>query len=261
MPETTTTGTHDRIETPEARNSAWSRDFPSRKALDAGIVIAAAIAAAILLRTFVAEAILIPTPSMEPSLLPGDFVVVSKLAFPRVEAGGVYAFGAPTVAGAAAAKEIFVKRCVGVPGDTVDVADGLLRVNGRRLRTGEAGPAALPEKLARTHRTWVIPLPGERIPLNDSTLHLWQPLIEREGHRVARGTSGEILVDGAPTTSYRISRRNYFVIGDNSADSFDSRFWGLLPESAVIGRAILIYWSWDNDRSAVRWGRVGMIVR
>ncbi len=241
--------------------STGSRAFPLRKALDAGVVIAAAIAAAILLRTFVLEAIHVPTPSMEPSLLSGDFVVVSKLAFPRIETGGVYAFQASAVAGAVGAKGIFVKRCVGVPGDTVDVTDGVVRVNGRRLRRGETGPAALPVKLDGIHRTWVIPLPGETIPLNDTTVGLWQTLIEREGHRLARSPSGEILLDGAPAASYTINRKNYFVAGDNSADSFDSRFWGLLPESAIIGRAILVYWSWDNDRSAVRWGRVGMIVR
>ncbi len=255
----TTTGTDGRIGTAAAGLAAFRRS----RALDAGIVVAAALAAAVLLRTFVLATLHVPTPSMEPSLLSGDFILVSKLPFPPTEAGGVYAFHAPAVGGGAVSgEEVFVKRCVGVPGDTVLVSDGVVRVNGRRVRTGEAaGSEGTPTSLAGIRRTLVIPLPGERILLNDSTLVLWQSLVEREGHRVTRNPAGETLLDGAPARSYTVSQRNYFVAGDNSANSFDSRSWGLLPESAIIGRAILVYWSWDGDRSAARWGRVGMIVR
>jgi signal peptidase I len=67
---------------------------------------------------------------------------------------------------------------------------------------------------------------------------------------------------------FRVARNYYFMMGDNREDSYDSRFWGFLPEDFIIGKPILIYWSWDGTPSSlwerwldVRWRRVGMIVR
>lgn len=224
------------------------------------MILAAAIAAAVLLRLFVFEAFRIPSRSMEPTLLAGDFVIVNKLPYPRAEAGGVYAFRAPAIGDIDRGNEVFVKRCVAVPGDTVAVTDGAIRVNGKTVRLSGSDVAG-PRKLAGIRRTWVIPRAGEEIPLNDSSVSRWRSLIEREGHRIAAGPSGEVLLDETPATAYRVEQNHYFVAGDNPADSFDSRYWGLLPERAIVGRAVLVYWSWDDGLSAVRWGRMGTIVR
>jgi len=198
---------------------------------------------------------------MEPSLLAGDFVIVGKLPHSPPERGEVFAFHVPAGIDPGRGEMVFVKRCVAVPGDSVVVADGSIRVNGVRAdppgvaaSEGSALPGA-----AGIGRTWVIPRPGDEILLNDSTLATWHSLIEREGHRVTPGA--EVLLDGVPATSYRVKQRHYFVVGDNRADSYDSRFWGLLPESSVLGKVILVYWSWDSRLSAIRWGRVGAIVR
>jgi len=234
-----------------------------RRLRDAGVILVAAVASALLLRTFVLEALRVPSRSMEPSLLPGDFVIVSKLPFARPGRGEVFAFRFPSGVDSPHAEVVFVKRCIAVPGDSVEVTDGMIRVNGVQADPPGmvASGAGLPPGLAGVHRTWVIPRPGEEIALSDSLLPRWHALIEREGHRVATGPSGDVLLDGTPATSYRVERRHYFVAGDNRTDSFDSRFWGLLPEDAVLGKAILIYWSWDSGLSAVRWGRLGALVR
>ncbi len=52
-----------------------------------------------------------------------------------------------------------------------------------------------------------------------------------------------------------------WVLGDNRAESYDSRFWGFLPLSAVHGRPVRIYWSWDRDGGGVRWSRIGHRIR
>lgn len=234
-----------------------------RKLRDAAVVIIAAAAAAILLRTFVLEAFRIPSRSMEPSLLAGDFVIVSKLPSARPNRGEVFAFHVPAGVNAGRGEVVFVKRCVAEPGDSVVVADGIIWVNGVRadLPGSVASSGAPPANLAGIHGTWVIPRPGEEVVLSDSMLPHWHSLVEREGHRVTTGPGGEVLLDGTPATSYRVEQRHYFVAGDNRTDSYDSRYWGLLPESAVLGKAILIYWSWDDRLSAIRWGRAGTIVR
>jgi signal peptidase I len=200
---------------------------------------------------------------MEPSLLAGDFVVVSKLPIAHPKRGEVFAFHVPAGVDPGRGELVFVKRCVAVPGDSVFVAGGVIWVNGVRADPPGMGasPGANPASPAGIHGTLVIPRPGDNIELSDSVLVHWHSLIEREGHRLTAGASGEVLLDGRVVTSYHVEQRHYFVAGDNRSDSYDSRFWGLLPETAILGRAVLIYWSWDDRQSAIRWGRIGAIAR
>jgi signal peptidase I len=231
-----------------------------RKALEWGVILVAAAGAAFLLRAFVLEALRVPSRSMEPSLLPGDFVIVSKLPESQVKVGAVYAFRVPS--GVGRGGSVFVKRCIAGPGDSVVLGDSVLLVNGVRADP-PGGPAAeeMQGSPAVVRRSWVIPRRGEMIALHDSVLYLWHTLIEREGHIVTAAAGGGVLLDGKPAASYRVEQNHYFVVGDNRSESYDSRLWGLLPERALLGRVIAVYWSWDDARSAVRWGRIGTIVR
>lgn len=263
MSETATTPAQDSATVPLPPKGPEKDASGLRTIRDIAVIAVAAIAAALLLRTFVFEALRIPSHSMEPSLLPGDFVVVNKLPSSGPRRGEVFAFHSPKGDGGSHGAELYVKRCIAVPGDSVAMADGIVWVNGVRcdilLRAGV--PDGTRNALAGIHRTWVIPRPGEQIALDESTLPVWHPLVEREGHRVTAGPAGEILVDGIKAASYRVEQRHFFFAGDNAADSYDSRYWGLLPERAILGKAILIYWSWDSTLSTFRWSRVGMIVR
>ena len=106
-------------------------------------------------------------------------------------------------------KVIFIKRVVGLPGDTLVARDGRLYIDGRRLaepylhRTGGAADAT-----------------RAAAPLEGTTMH-------------------EPWSLSAP---YRVPARSFFVMGDNRSDSDDSRDWGVVPEDDVIGEAFVLYW-------------------
>jgi signal peptidase I len=247
---------------------------------DTALVLIAAVAASLFLRAFVVGAYLIPSRSMEPSLKPGDYLLVDKLLYGpgvgalrlpslcAVKRGDVLLFRVgPGVAGMAE-EATFVKRCVAVPGDSLAVVNGVVWVNG--VRAGLPQISSLPSSLEGKTYHWMIPRKGEVIRLDPSSVSFWHSLVAREGHRVEITPRGAVKVDGEPATEYRIQMNHYFVAGDNTADSYDSRYWGLIGDDAVIGKAFLIYWSFDQARvrgslqgrlSSVRWGRIGSLVR
>lgn len=181
----------------------------------------------------------------------------------------------------------FVKRCVAVPGDTVLIADRAVYVDGEEHRPPSDArmealcvrPRGVPDYRMfpsgsgfneDNYGPVIVPRKGDVIRLSPNTIDRWQVFIEREGHTVALGSNGAVLVDGTPQDSYRIEKDYYFVMGDNRDNSIDSRFWGYVPRDLIIGKAIMVYWSWDQRRSSgeflgrltsVRWTRIGTFVR
>ncbi len=164
-------------------------------------------------RTFVFQAFKIPSGSMENNLLIGDHILVNKfiygpvlLPFERallpsreVRRGDVVVFRFPQDP-----SRDFIKRAVGIPGDTVQLIDKHLFINGRRVAdesyTRHADPGSLAGSLYGSH---------------------------------PRDNFGPVRVPAA----------SYFCMGDNRDNSHDSRFWGMVPESYLKGRALLVYWS------------------
>jgi signal peptidase I len=114
-----------------------------------------------------------------------------------------------------------------------------------------------------------VPRSGQVIDCNPGTIDTWRDFIEREEHSVGiRGN--DVLIDGEPSVSYTVKNDYYFVLGDNRRSSLDSRYWGFVPEHLIIGKALLVYWSWDTaggdgsimDRfGAIRWNRIATLVR
>jgi signal peptidase I len=273
---------------------------------------AAALLTAYVLKTFVVEAYRIPSSSMENTLLVGDFILVNKFQYsvstPRTlpltsipiphlrlpglsspRRGDVMVFRFPGERDEPRPDRpvTYVKRCVGLPGDTLRIVDKQIFVNGWLVAT-TGGVKTSPDRLYpfgfRDHRIFprgyrfnednygpiTVPRAGSTIPLLPETVAEWWSLVEREGHSVRLEPDGTVLVDGVPATSYGVEEDHYFVMGDNRDNSLDSRFWGFVREDDLIGKAMVLYWSWDLSGrqrgpfgrfSAVRWERVGRLIR
>ena len=191
-----------------------------------------AVVLALFARTFVVQAFKIPTGSMEPNLLVGDHLLVNKFIFsPSVSGlerallpnrdirrGDIIVFKFPEEP-----DRDFIKRVIGLSGDTIELRDKKLYVNG----------AAVDEPFA--HFLTPPPAQGQGKP--------WD----------LRESYGPVTVPDA----------HLFMMGDNRDNSQDSRFWGFLPRSYVKGRALVIYWSFDEEAGApaatlarIRWNRL-----
>ena len=179
----------------------------------------------------------------------------------------------------------YVKRCVAGPHDTVQIVDRRVFVNGRELPlplfaqhggdpilpSGERQPRIFPVGTPFNEDNYgplVVPGEGDTIRVTSENYLQWVTFAEREGHTVQRMPKGEVIVDGDRSGFFRVARNYYFMMGDNREDSYDSRFWGFLPEDFIVGKPILIYWSLEGGPPSflvhwlqARWQRVGTIVR
>jgi len=195
--------------------------------------IVVAVILALFVRTFVFQAFKIPTGSMKPNLLVGDHLLVNKFIF------------APAASG---------------------LERALLPM--RPIERGDVVVFKFPEEPERDFIKRVVGLPGDTLELKNQTVHInGLPLIEPYAHYLfppigdGQADSFDLRRKYGPVT---VPDGHYFMMGDNRDDSQDSRFWGFLPASYVKGRALFIYWSFDNpdDGSAatsflgVRWDRL-----
>ena len=227
--------------------------------------LAVAIIAALILRAFVIQAFRIPTGSMKDTLLVGDFLLVNKYiygaktperipvlniklpsfrfpALKKPERGDIIVFKYPKDE-----RLDYIKRCVGLPGDTLEVRGGIVYINGQPR-----------EHLEYIGKKWDM---EERVYINY--------------HRVTIPEGKEYTIrfyDGMNPPSRYYSRivipEGYlFMMGDNRDNSADSRAWGLMPMDNIVGKALVIYLSWDkngpfwNIFAHLRWDRIFSIIR
>ena len=204
-----------------------------------------AVVLALLIRTFVVEPFKIPSGSMENTLLIGDHLLVNKfiygteipfthkrlLILRKPERGDVIVFTFPPDASRPFwAQRDFIKRVIGLPGDTVEVRDKQVYINGRTYRT--------PQAIYRD---------PNRV-LGDSPECMEEKTFPRS----------EFCRDYMPPV--KVPPGKYFVMGDNRDLSFDSRFWGFVDQWEIKGPAFILYWSWDGKDDSVRWNRIGKII-
>ena len=191
---------------------------------------------AIFIVTFVVQPFRIPSESMQPTLFVGDFGLADKQAFAfegrlarllppgRVERGDLMIFHYPVDP-----HEYLIKRVVGVPGDRIRLRSGRVWIDGQPLAEPYAFYSPSPANAFRDEFPTVRETrPALRAPwsmeLRSSTRD--DELIVPEGH--------------------------YFVLGDNRNDSQDSRFWGFVPRSAIVGRPLLLYFSPQRPSTAAQ---------
>lgn len=230
----------------------------------------------LVLRSFVVEPFRIPSPSMAPTLLPGDFILVNKFAYGlrlpithteildlgEPERGDIAVFRYPE-----APSKDFIKRIVGLPGDTIMYKNHQLYINEEPvpneklgLYEGEGVPEhqhvmAYLEHLAK-HDHKILKVQRENdVPRVASYVGYWarhEVLTELEKKNITVNNNGVI--------KWHVPEDMFFVMGDNRDHSLDSRFWGFVPESNLVGPAFLIWLSIDYEPLGLRFSRIGQVL-
>ncbi|MGE5480915.1 MAG: signal peptidase I [Chloroflexota bacterium] len=250
----------------------------------------------------------VPTGSMENTVLTGDFLFVNKFVYgpstPQVipflniplpfykfpgpedpEKGDVIVFIFPGNRDEVKSPEFmyYLKRCVATAGDTLQIINKKVFVNGKSFPLPPQGREE--PGIASAEDSWItfpagrgftrdnygpirIPKKGDIITLAPSNFNEWAIFIAREGHKVS--TDGvKMFIDDKPADKYTVTHDYCFGMGDNRDHSADSRYWGFIPYENVVGSPIVVYWSWDTNQpfanlgdklKSIRWGRIGTII-
>lgn len=211
------------------------------------------------IRLTVVEAFRIPTSSMEDTLLVGDFLLVNKFvygirspdwigvpftklgffvpffhlpSFSEPKQGDIVVFRFPLDKNLS-----YIKRCVATEGQTVEIRDKVVYVDG---------------------------VPFENPPESKFTSGITYPRSYVERAVVPRNLEMRNRDNFGPLT---VPTGHLFVMGDNRDNSADSRYWGFLPRDLIIGKALIIYFSWDKFlpvnklNNKIRWERIGNLIR
>src|SRR5688500_10259460 len=194
--------------------------------------ICVAVILALFVRTFVVQAFKIPTGSMENNLLIGDHLLVNKFVFAPtlssvedtllpidpIRRGDILVFKYPEEP-----ERDFIKRVIGLPGETIELRNKKVYVNGQ--------------------------------PLDEPYVHF--QYAEDRGSGEADFSEFDVRRSYGPVT---VPAGHYFMMGDNRDNSQDSRYWGFMPRDYVKGKALFVYFSFGDGRSGplgnIRWNRI-----
>ncbi len=186
-----------------------------------GEALLIALVLAFFIRSFVVQAYKIPSGSMLDTLKIGDHLLVNKFTYGlRVPFTDMFfvRFGKPEFQDIVVFEfpedpsKDFIKRVIGVPGDTIEIKNKQVYRNGKKLN----------EPYAQHTDSQTLPQRDNMAPLE-------------------------------------VSEGEYFVMGDNRDESYDSRFWGCVEQEEIMGRAWVIYWSWRGFDD-IRWNRIGDVI-
>lgn len=178
--------------------------------------------------TTLVQAFVIPTGSMEDTLLIGDHLLVDKLAYAPpgpasryllpyqpIQRGDIIVFRYPMDVA-----QTYVKRAVGIPGDRIKVVNKQVYRNGQKL-----------DEPYVYHKTEYIDSYRDNFP-SDPNIRVSDAAMDMLQNHVVKG---EVVVPPD----------KYFAMGDNRDSSFDSRYWGFVPRENIMGKPLIIYWSYD----------------
>lgn len=204
-----------------------------------------AVAITFLIRSFVVQAFRIPTGSMKDTLLVGDFLFVNKFLYgapipftdarlpemrdPR--AGDIIVFRYPRDP-----KRDFIKRCIAIGGQTVEVRNGEVLVDGEPEGTIEFMQRAFDSEENREMNYYRVTRPN--------------------GVSYTIRRADERYQNNMPFGPKLVPPGQLFMMGDNRDNSEDSRRWGFLDRKLIKGKAMFIYWSWDHEKTLPRFPRI-----
>ncbi|MBK6680092.1 MAG: signal peptidase I [Ignavibacteriales bacterium] len=248
-----------------------------------------AFIAALFIISFFFQNTRIPTPSMESTILVGDFVVVNKFIyginspkfipyteidiphfrwdiFTDPDRGDIVVFDFPGEKGEFRPNPEniqYVKRCIGLPGDTIEIKNKVVFVNGKPadlppyVQYGEKqNDSRISAYMFPGNNDWtpdnfgrfIVPKKGQKIQLDARSAIGWKHFINREFEaEVVEIANGVVTINGKVVTEYEFQKDYFFMMGDNRDDSSDSRFWGPVARDMIVGQAIFVLFSWDNQ--------------
>lgn len=259
----------------------------------------------LLLQIFIFSSFKIPSDSMEPVLEMGDYILVSKPilgarlfnlqasmrneqvhiyrvpGIRKIRHNDVLVFNFPHPNDWQKIEmhilKYYIKRCVGLPGDTLSIQNGMFHVSGvnyppgnidSEKRIAARGKNTFAEGIYRSFpydsiMDWnikdfgpfYIPKSGNSIVLNRTTFCLYRKLIEWEQKGILEYRDSLLFLNNKQITTYQFLKNYYFMTGDKGENSQDSRYWGLLPEEYIVGKAWIIWKSIDPYTDAFRWDR------
>jgi signal peptidase I len=250
--------------------------------------------------TFVVQAVKVPTGSMQNTIEIGDHLLVNKFIFApgpvlpflpqrEIQRGDIIVFKYPgkyqgeprfadndevddTAPNNIPYKTNYVKRVIGLPGDVVEVRNSQVFINGQPLeehvitaRNGEDDP-----RTPQNEGDAPLKIVSDQPRTADQPYDVY---FDPRKHEQMRRPDGTLVGDG----KYIVPEDCYFAMGDNRDNSQDSRFWGYVPRAAIIGRAMFVYWSYDESAARsealfpfnyvvdffrnTRWSRTGTLVK
>lgn len=265
-----------------------------------------------LIQLFCFTSFKIPSDSMEPALKDGDRILVNKMikgarlfnvcaaldhkdvtiyrmpGLGNLRRNDVLVFNFPFQANRwdsirMDVMQYYVKRCIALPGDTLEIREGIYKVRGCNQKLGNYEAQQYlarlqhPEELGIVVGTfpydrnlgWNIrefgPLPIPRkkqiVVMNHSTYLLYRQLIAWEQKKKIELKEGQVFIGDSLIHQYRFEKNYYFVSGDNMANSQDSRYWGMLPEEYIVGKATCIWNSKGKYTGQIRWERILMKIK
>lgn len=272
------------------------------------VTVAAFIMLFIILQIFAISSFTVPSDSMSPAILPGDRILVPKVAtgariFNIVKAAGGETVKIWRIPGWDTFKRddilvfnfphndswnkislnwqrYYVKRSIGIPGDTVEIRNFQYYINSKQLERNyatafpfsyiyPADSTARAENLrgymvdiSDTVDHWticdfgplIVPQEGMTIKINPQNIHRYQQIIEWETGDSITFADDLLQIDDSVIEEYTFKGNYYFMAGDNNINSMDSRYWGLVPEKFIVGKAKYIWWS--ENKSGIQWDRI-----
>jgi signal peptidase I len=213
--------------------------------------------------TFVIQAVTVPTGSMQNTILIGDYLLVNKFIFApggepvpflpqrEIERGDIIVFKYPgnkfdpegdRELNATPYQVNYVKRVIGLPGETVEFRANHVYINGELLPENRL-VADNPQEISEVPTRTIDADPNAKWTVMYSAGSMAK--VERGSTEVVAGMNF-----GVAGKQMKIPDDSYFVMGDNRNNSADSRFWGFVNRDLVIGRAMFVYWSCDRKASA-----------
>jgi signal peptidase I len=204
-----------------------------------------AVVITFVIRSFIIQAFRIPTGSMKDTLLVGDFLFVNKFlygapipftdeqlpALRNPKPGDIIVFKYPRDP-----KRDFIKRCIAIEGQTVEVREGQVFVDGQ--------PEGKLEFLQRVYDS------------EENREMSYFRVTRPDGRTYVIRRADERFQNNMPYGPKVVPSGQLFMMGDNRDNSEDSRRWGFLDRRLIKGRAMFIYWSWDHEKTLPRVSRL-----